>query len=111
AGAAPEQAATVAARSPASARPAAREDTDRVMGGPSWGGAGGALLVVVADAELHEQAAAQDGEVGGRSTAVLGELDGHVERETALREDEDPVGEEDRLVDVVGHEQDGRRVA
>ena len=63
------------------------------------------------DAELGEQPGTQLGERGVAAQPRTVEVDGQVERQTALGQDEHPVGEQDRLVDVVGDEQHGRVVA
>ena len=47
---------------------------------------------------------------GRAASAWVGQVDGDVERDAAVGEDDDPVGERDRLVDVVGDEHDGRAV-
>ena len=67
-------------------------------------------VVVVLDAELGEQLRPEPGErrVGLRAATV--EVDPRVVAYDAVVEHDDPVGQDDRLVDVVGDEQDGRLV-
>ncbi len=52
----------------------------------------------------------QPGEVGVGLGPAAGELDAYVVAHDAVVEDDHPVGEHDRLVDVVGHQQDSRLV-
>jgi hypothetical protein len=62
------------------------------------------------DPELGEQPGPLRAELSTGAVARAVEADRHVHRDRAVDEHEHPVGEQDRLVDVMGDQQDRRMV-
>jgi hypothetical protein len=56
-------------------------------------------------AELSQEQVAVVVEAGIVEVPGMGEVDGHVQRQSALPEDDHPIGEPDGLVDVMGDEE------
>src|SRR4051794_41272472 len=73
------------------------------MVGAVWIAVGG----VVGDAEFGEQSLAQLDEGGVSPTTRRRDCDGFVERDAPVCEHQHAIGEQDCLVDVVGHQQYG----
>ncbi len=71
----------------------------------------GRLPAELVDAELGQEGRAEAGERFAGAQPGAGKLDLTIEGKAPIAEHEDPVGEDDGLVDVVGDEQDGRAMA